>query len=244
MEHATKERHRRAGGGRKKAGGEGNPWVYASKQTPHLPCRPTHAAPPAVPNSVARHGHWTPSPHLAFPWGRAPPPAPGLINKQLNNCRIAMLSHVKQLSMQYTPTHYSTAPRPVPIRTCIRPFSMRTIQAASGRNLLPCIQSSRRTTLHLQILQSMHLSESFSESSGELGEWRSYPISLKCIRFVETVSERCCSCSLFRAGGRWVRVSGFGLPAAHGRFEFEGGHKQASKDHGLSAMLVETVSER
>ena len=74
---------------------------------------------------TARHGHWTPSPHLAFPWGRAPPPAPGLINKQLNNCRIAMLSHVKQLSTQYTPTrYYTTAPRPVPIRTSGRAFSI------------------------------------------------------------------------------------------------------------------------
>jgi hypothetical protein len=66
-----------------------------------------------------------------------------LINKQLNNCRIAMLSHVKQLStMQYTPTKlvYTTAARPVPIRTS-RHFSMPTIQTASGRNLLPCIQS-------------------------------------------------------------------------------------------------------
>jgi hypothetical protein len=106
-----------------------------------------------------------------LPWGRAPPPAPGLINKQLNNCRIAMLSHVKQLSMQYTPTHYNTAsPRPVPIRTYGRAFSMPTIQAASGRNLLPCIQSTYPSFANCN---SMHLSE-VSQNRLKLAEWRSY----------------------------------------------------------------------
>jgi hypothetical protein len=33
-------------------------------------------------------------------------------------------------------------------------------------------------------------------------------------------------------------VSGFGLPAARGRFEFEGGHKQASKDMAEQANLA------
>ena len=138
---------------RKEDGGEGESVGVRVEADTSSPLSPYTRRPSSCAQlgRTARHGHWTPSPHLAFPWGRAPPPAPGLINKQLNNCRIAMLSHVKQLSMQYTPTHYSTAPRPVPIRTCIRPFSMRTIQAASGRNLLPCIQSSRTRTLHLQI---------------------------------------------------------------------------------------------
>ena len=46
---------------------------------------------------------------------------------------------------------------------------MRTIQAASGRNLLPCIQSSR--TLHLQIAIDAF---EVSQNSLKLAEWRSY----------------------------------------------------------------------
>jgi hypothetical protein len=46
---------------------------------------------------------------------------------------------------------------------------MRTVQAASGRNLLPCIQSSR--TLHLQIAIDAF---EVSQNSLKLEEWRSY----------------------------------------------------------------------
>jgi hypothetical protein len=66
-------------------GGEWNPRLYAWRRTPHLPCRPTAAAPPAV-HSMHRHGArcaggWLASPHLQsmHAWGRAPAP-PGIIN--------------------------------------------------------------------------------------------------------------------------------------------------------------------
>lgn len=42
-----------------------------------------------------------------------------------------------------------------------------------------------------------------------------------CVRFVETVSAGVVLLVVRRPEGTWVRVSGFGLPAAGGRLEFE-----------------------
>jgi hypothetical protein len=110
-----------AGGRRRREGeGEWNPRLYAWRRTPHLPCRPTAAAPPAV-HSMHRHGArcaggWLASPHLQSMHGDALLHLQGLlITTNLRACLLAV-SRVSchQLSVCTTlRAHDYTNPRPV-----------------------------------------------------------------------------------------------------------------------------------